>query len=282
MNHPSVAVNHVLTISIIGAGKVGKTFGRLFASLSDVKIVDVMTHSIASSEAAQAFIGQGSAVTQVAQLQSAHIYLLAVPDDAIAAVCTDLCAAKRVNEQSIIVHCSGAKSSRILEDAIAVGAAVASLHPVRSFADPAAAAADFGGTICSIEGDPIALEILTPLLTRVGAHIVNITAENKLLYHAGSVIASNYLVTLMELALQAYQAAGIPPDVAQAMAAPLAKQTLDNVFHLGTAKALTGPIARRDMDTVSCQLAALEDWNPTVAEVYRAMIEPTTTIALKK
>ena len=271
-----------LTVSIIGAGKVGKTFGRLFATQSNVNIVDVMTHSIISSAAAQTFIGKGLAVTQFAQLRSAQIYLLAVPDDAIADVCKDLRAATLINEKSIVVHCSGAKSSRILGDAITVGAAVASVHPVRSFADPAAVAADFAGTICSIEGDPNALAILTPLLVHIGAQIVNITAENKLLYHAGSVIASNYLVTLMELALQTYQAAGIPPAEAQAMAAPLAKQTLENVFQMGTAKALTGPIARGDLETVSRQLNALEAWNPAVAEVYRAMIEPTKTIARKK
>ena len=169
-----------------------------------------------------------------------------------------------------------------LAAAASSGAAVASVHPVRSFADPQAVADHFAGTICSLEGDRRALDVLLPAMQAVGAQTVEISAESKLLYHAGSVFASNYLVSLMDTALRAYQSAGIPPELALAMAAPLARQSLENVFKLGTPAALTGPIARADMTTVSRQQAVVAQWDQAAGELYQAFITPTTGLAARK
>ena len=50
---------------------------------------------------------------------------------------------------------------------------------------------------------------------------------------------------------------------------PLVRETIDNVFRLGTASALTGPIARGDHALVERQVAALQAWNGDVAGLYR-------------
>ncbi len=112
--------------------------------------------------------------------------------------------------------------------------------------------------------------------------MVQINAANKLLYHAGSVFASNYLVTLMDVALRAYQAAGIPFDVAKAMAEALARQSLDNVSKLGTVEALTGPIARGDMATVAKQAEVVRNWDANAGDLYAAFTAPTLSLAARK
>jgi predicted short-subunit dehydrogenase-like oxidoreductase (DUF2520 family) len=128
----------------------------------------------------------------------------------------------------------------------------------------------------------MALQVLTPALYAIRAKVVQINAENKLLYHAGSVFASNCLVTLMDVALQTYQAAGIPADVAKAMAEPLARQSLDNVFKLGTVAALTGPIARGDMATVEKQAEVVRKWDDVAGNLYAAFTTPTLRLAAQK
>lgn len=267
------------TLNIIGAGKVGKVLAKNFLRQQQFSIQQVLNRSMASGSAAVAWLSDGQAVDAIAQLQPADVTMLTVSDDQITSVCQQLADAGLLKDGSVIFHCSGAKASTELQPARLAGAAVASVHPVRSFANVDLLAEQFVGTICSLEGDEAALAVLVPALQAIGAETVIIQADNKLLYHAGSVFASNYLVTLMEVALRTYQAAGIPTDVAQKMAAPLARQTLENVFAMGTQSALTGPIARGDMHTVALQQSRLSDWDQQAGDLYRAFTQPTINLA---
>jgi predicted short-subunit dehydrogenase-like oxidoreductase (DUF2520 family) len=156
------------------------------------------------------------------------------------------------------------------------------VHPVRSFADPAAVAQDFAGTFCGVEGDAAALAQLAPALAAIGARTVAIDAAAKTVYHAAAVFASNYLVTVVDAALRAYQAAGIPADVARELARPLATETLANVFRLGPEAALSGPIARGDMQTVARQQNAIDAWDAPTGALYAALVDATTVLAQRK
>jgi predicted short-subunit dehydrogenase-like oxidoreductase (DUF2520 family) len=201
--------------------------------------------------------------------------MLAVGDDQIEEACASLALAPG----AVVFHCSGAKSSAVLASARARGAFAASVHPVRSFADPATVADSFLGTWCGVEGDQAALDALAPALAAIGARTVAIDPTAKTLYHAASVFASNYLVTVMDAALSAYQAAGIPAQVARDMAGPLARETLENVMRLGPGAALSGPIARGDMATVARQQQALDSWDAETGDLYRALAAATVRLA---
>jgi len=159
---------------------------------------------------------------------------------------------------------------------------VASAHPVRSFADPAAVAAAFAGTYCGVEGDTAALAVLERALRAIGGQPVTIDAAAKTVYHAAAVFASNYLVTLLDTALRAYQAAGISEPVARALAQPLVEETVANVFRLGAATALSGPIARGDMVTVARQQQAIAGWDGDAGALYGALVKPTVALASRK
>jgi len=269
------------TLNIVGAGHVGRALGRLFARHGVFTVQDVLTRSQAGALDAVAFIGAGQAAGQVADLRPADAWMLAVGDDQIEAACAALAAAGLLDGATVF-HCSGAKGSSSLQAARAAGARVASLHPVRSFADPAAVAADFGGTWCGVEGEAQALALLAPAFEAIGARLVGIDAGAKTVYHAASVFASNYLVTVLDAALRAYVAAGVPPAVARELARPLASETLANVFRLGAPAALSGPIARGDMATVARQQAALAHWDAPTATLYAALVEATTALAARK
>jgi predicted short-subunit dehydrogenase-like oxidoreductase (DUF2520 family) len=267
-----------LRLNIIGAGHLGRVLGRLFAASGAFEVQDVLTRSIDSARAAAGFIGAGRAVGSLAELRRADALMLAVGDDQIEPVCAAL-AASLALDGVLVFHCSGAKSSAALLAAAQNGALSASVHPVRSFADPESVARDFAGTWCGLEGDPRALALLGPALAAIGARTVAIDAAAKTVYHAASVFASNYLVTLLDVALRAYQAAGIPEQVARELARPLATETLENVFRLGPRAALSGPIARGDVATVARQQAALDGWDAASGQLYRALAEATTGLA---
>lgn len=269
------------TLNIVGAGHVGRTLGRLFAAHGVFDVQDVLTRSPASAGEAVRFIGAGRALAQASDLRPARAWMLAVSDDQIAPACAALAAAGLL-EGAIVFHCSGAKASNELQAASGAGAQVASVHPVRSFADPDKVAAAFAGTWCGVEGDAGALALLAPAFEAIGARLVTIDAAAKTVYHAASVFASNYLVTVLDAALRAYVAAGVPAEVARELAQPLAGESLANVFRLGPAAALSGPVARGDFATVARQQAAVSGWDAPTGRLYEALVEATTALAERK
>jgi predicted short-subunit dehydrogenase-like oxidoreductase (DUF2520 family) len=269
------------SISIIGAGHVGRVLGRLIHGARAFELRDIVTRSESSAAAAAAYIGAGRACSDYTQLQAADVFLLAVGDDQIESACSALAAAVPL-AGAVVFHCSGALASDRLRAAREAGAAVASIHPIRSFADTDAVAASFAGTWCGVEGDERALAVLEPAFTAIGARTVKIDAAAKTVYHAAAVFASNYLVTILDAALRAYQAAGIPEDIARELARSLAEESMRNAFRLGAAPALSGPIARGDMATVQRQQAAVNAWDPATGDLYAALIAPTQSLAARK
>ena len=269
------------TLNIIGAGKVGSVLGRLFSASGAFTVQDVLTRSSASAADGVAFMGAGRAVLALAQMAPADVWMLAVADDQIVTVCEQLASIRRL-DGAVVFHCSGASSSSALQAAASVGAATASVHPVRSFADPAQVAGDFAATFCGVEGMAAALALLGAALNTIGARVVPIDAAAKTVYHAASVFASNYLVTVMDAALRAYRAAGIDEPTARAMAGPLATETLANVLRMGPEKALTGPIARGDMASVARQQDALHHWDAAAGDLYRALAAATVSLARRR
>jgi len=271
----------MLRLTVVGAGHVGPVLGRLFHAAGAFAVHDVLARSEASAARAAGFIGAGSPLAGYGALRQADVYMLAVTDDQVVPACEALAAAVPL-QGAVVFHCSGALASDRLQAARAAGAHVASVHPVRSFADAQAVAEQFAGTFCGVEGDQPALDVLLPALAAIGARAVRIDASAKTVYHAAAVFASNYLVTVLDAALRAYQAAGIPEDVARELARPLATESMENVFHLGAAPALSGPIARGDMATVQRQQSAVAAWDAATGQLYQALVPPTVALAERK
>lgn len=269
------------TLNLVGAGHVGKVLGRLLSHSGAIALQDVLTRSHASAQAAVDFIGAGQACADIAALRAADIWLLAVSDDQIAPMAAALAQAHDLGG-AVVFHCSGAKASNELQALKDRGALVASVHPIRSFADPEAVARDFAGTYCGTEGDAAALALLIPAFETIGARPVPIDAAAKTVYHAAAVFASNYLTTVLDAALRAYQAAGVPETIARELARPLASETMANVFRLGPAAALSGPVARGDHATVARQQQALLEWDEATGKLYEALLPLTADLARRK
>lgn len=258
-------------LNIIGPGRVGRTLGALLARKGLCTVQDVLSAEFATAESAVAFIGAGRAVRKLADMRPAALWLLTPPDGAIAGMASALAASGRVRTGDTVFHCSGAQAASVLAPLAGAGAQLASVHPLKSFADPATAVASFAGTWCTVEGDAAALVLLRSLFEQLGARVAQIDPAGKTLYHAASVLVCNDLTALMESGLRAYEAAGLDRATAQAMMEPLVRETLDNVFVLGTVRALTGPVARGDAAVVTRQLDALTTLDPRIAEAYRAL-----------
>jgi predicted short-subunit dehydrogenase-like oxidoreductase (DUF2520 family) len=109
------------------------------------------------------------------------------------------------------------------------------------------------------------------LVKALGAQLQWVADEQRVRYHAGLVHGANHLTTLLTQAIGVLREAGVADPAATLR--PLLAATLDNTLRSGH-HALTGPIARGDVDTVAAHLAVLRDRTAsTYAELARATVE---------
>ena len=257
------------TMNIIGAGRVGTTLGRCFTHPQTVRIQGVLSRSLETAQTACHFMGAGLACTSLAELPQADIYLVTTPDDAIARVAEAL--SSHLSAPAILLHCSGNLQSEVLR--ISTHCTVASIHPIRSFANTALASAHYAGTLHAVEGDAAALDILKPLFEKIGGQCFEIQANEKGHYHAGLVIANNYLTTLHYHATQLLMRAGLTEAQAKSINTDMMQQALQNIAALPHAAALTGPLKRGDLNTVQKHLSVLKTTGSE--KLYLALAQAT-------
>lgn len=255
------------TVSIVGAGKAGRALGRLLRR-SGYTIQTVVTAHARTAREAVRFIGAGRPSTRLEQ--SSDINLLAVPDGEIERASRST----RFKRGQVVLHLCGSYSSSILR--AARPASLGSMHPLKSFANPALAAKSFAGTTCAFEGDARAERAIRTLIRKVGGVPRRVRGARKPLYHAAAVFASNYVLTLVDVALELMRESGIR-DAAPVL--QLARGTLNNIEAIGTKRALTGPIERGDRRTIAAHQAALRAYGRDIAELYDAVGPRTAKIA---
>jgi predicted short-subunit dehydrogenase-like oxidoreductase (DUF2520 family) len=259
MTTSAVATTH-LTVSCIGAGRLGTTICRLLLEQqSDIKISigQVLNNSLESSLKAVDFIGDGSPAKDLDRLKPADLWLISTPDDAIQAVSETLAESGVLAPGNSVFHCSGSLSSKIirLPDSQCYRASV---HPIHSFSNPQKSISTFAGSSCAVEGDEQAIKILNALFTAIGGQCFPLPSAKKALYHAATVMACNNLVALLDISKQMLAEADIDKTQQDQILNPLIRQTVDNYLNNTDAAAcLTGPISRGDDSTVAAHLDAL-------------------------
>lgn len=255
-----------MQFNVIGAGRLGKNLALALVNSGLAQLAAVCNTSLDSAEQAIQQIGSGFAVTSLAELPKVNLTFITTPDDLIFSIAQQL--KEQVSSDSFIVHCSGVLSSAELMPLKTRGCHIASLHPLKAFSKGNLDQRAFMHCDCVIEGDELAVEFLSPLFTKLGARIIPIKADGKTIYHAAAVIASNYLVTLAATAADLLQEAGIEAKLAQQMIVNLMTSSLNNVQQASEIKnALTGPLARGDLNTINRHLKALK--NCFANELYR-------------
>lgn len=270
-----------IKINIIGCGKLGKTIAKNLINSKEVSVCGIVNASLESAENAALFIGEGKAFPNIETLPLAEMYFITTPDDQIERMANQL-ATSALQKNAIIVHCSGALSSDILKAVKKHSCYIASFHPIKSFAGLPQNTSTFENVYCAMEGEDKALSQLTYLFNKIGARIFTIEKEQKNLYHAASVIANNYLITLHYHAVQCYLKANLDEKIANQLASTLINDALIHLKELPHESALTGPIKRGDMATLTSHQAAFKtaQLEPETETIYQVL--GLATLALTK
>jgi predicted short-subunit dehydrogenase-like oxidoreductase (DUF2520 family) len=213
------------SIKVIGSGRVGSAVS---ARLSE----------------------RGVAVSEIAE-----VVLLCVPDTAIAEV------AAGIEPGPWVGHVSGASPLSALEP----HRRRFSVHPLQTFTRARGPEQLDGACAAVTAEDDESRAVGFWLAETLGLKPFELADEARPLYHAGAAIASNYLVTLHEIAADLFRTAGAPPEAL----VPLMRRTIDNGFEL------TGAIERGDWETVEAHRRAIRATRPELEPLYDLLAEAT-------
>jgi predicted short-subunit dehydrogenase-like oxidoreductase (DUF2520 family) len=198
-----------------------------------------------------------------ADASDAEGVLLCVPDGQIAA------AAALIRPGRPVGHCSGATGL----DVLAPHEEAFSLHPLMSVTRTRPS---FIGAGAAVDGRTDgALDLAERLAHALGMTPVRVADEDRALYHAAASVASNFLVTVEAAAERLAELAGVDRH----LLGPLVRATLENWLAQGPERALTGPVARGDEETVERQRGAIAERAPEMLPLFDALVLATRSLA---
>jgi predicted short-subunit dehydrogenase-like oxidoreductase (DUF2520 family) len=227
-----------MKLRVIGAGRAGTSLARALEH-AGWEIAGLLGRNDPTRDAAR----------------GVEMLIIATPDAAI----TDVAAAVDPVVQTTVIHLSGALGLEVLSPHPRRG----SLHPLVSLPEPEIGAERLrAGAWFAVAGDD---RVRTAVESLGGRHF-EVRDEDRPIYHAAACIASNHLVALLGQVERLAEAVGVPLDAYL----DLARDSLSNVASLGPARALTGPVARGDIETIARHLAAID---PSERAAYEALAD---------
>ncbi len=267
------------SVGIVGCGRMGTALAKTLIGKGHV-IVGVSSLHMTSAKRLARICGISDATDRPWEItRRADVVFLTTPDGVIESVCESISRQDGFSLEAIVLHCSGAHASTILSSARKSGALIGSMHPLQSFASVDISGNPFKGIRIAIEGDPKAVSTAAQMARDLDAIPLQIITAGKPLYHAAAVVASNFLVTLVGVALRLIQQAGVPHEDAFAVLKPLIEGTLSNIDRVGVHQALTGPVVRGDVQTVETHIQAISQTMPELLSFYICLVHYTAVQA---
>lgn len=253
-----------MKFGIIGTGIVGTALAVCLEKAGH-ECVGVNTRSRVSYERFRRYLSKED-LSLEQLVPEVDLLFITTQDSLIESVAASIAKLGLAREGQTWIHCSGSLSSEILRPAEGLPISCLSIHPLQAFASVDNALNILHGTHFGVEGENEQLG--EQIVWDLGGIPHRLPRGSKSLYHAGAVVASNYLVTISALAVELFVCAGIDREEALESLLPLMQGTMHNLEKLGLPQALTGPIARGDAEVVKGHLQSMP---AEITGVYRAL-----------
>ena len=264
-------MDHPLTVGVVGAGRVGAVLASALRAAGH-DVVAAAGESDASHDRIAALLPGVVNDKPSAVARACDLLLLTVPDDMLLNVVSMLSASGAIHEGQLVVHTSGRHGLAVLEDAVAAGARAVALHPAMTFTGTVIDLPRLPGCVYGVTAGEGEREVTERLVADLGGRPMWVEEERRTLYHAALAHGANHLVTLVTQAMEMLTVAG-GVDPAGTLR-PLLSAALDNALAQGDS-ALTGPIARGDLNTVAAHLDDIAASAPQTLPSYVAMARDT-------
>lgn len=257
-------------VSVIGMGKVGTALASVLSSRG-YEVTKVCDTSEEHRKRAAMLVGATVTDDCIEAARDADIVLIATPDGAIEGVCRRVADSGLEVAGKIFLHMSGAVTLSALDSARERGATTLCVHPLQTFADLEGAVRSLPGSTFAVTCSPEVEPWARGLVEEMGGRMLLVKEGDKALYHAAAVMACSFLTVVEYAAFEACLGLGFSEQEAAEAFIPLVGATLENVARMGAVESLTGPLVRGDAGTLEANLAALERFDPDIAELYRSV-----------
>jgi chalcone/stilbene synthase family protein len=182
-----------------------------------------------------------------------------------------------VSPGQLFVHTSGRHGAGVFKPLTKQGAIGLAVHPAMTFTGLSLDVQRLNGARFAVTGPAPFIPIAQALVVEMGGEPVHIAEADRALYHAALAHAANHLVTIMGQSQQALASIGVE-DPSHYLG-PLVRAALDNALAVGET-ALTGPVIRGDLGTVTEHLRALREYaeqenTRDIADSYAELVKST-------
>ncbi|MBX9851673.1 MAG: DUF2520 domain-containing protein [Cytophagaceae bacterium] len=196
----------------------------------------------------------------------ADIFLVAVSDDALESVLTDL----RIPDDAIIAHTSGTRPIDVL-DLLFFHKGV--FYPLQTFSKQRKISFDTI-PLCIEASNDDTKKILTNLAKSITKHIYYFNSEKRKVLHVAAVFACNFTNHLMAISKEICDNEEINFQILD----PLISETINKALDNDPAEMQTGPAIRQDVKTLQEHLSYLKE-DLDKKEIYRMLSESILKMA---
>lgn len=271
-----------MRIGFMGAGRAAKAFG-LYLKEKDQELTGYYSRTFESANEAAKLTETHAFGTPHQLLESSDYIGILTGDDqletAAAQLAEILAKAPDSYERKLFFHMSGSRTSEVLYPLKVLGHHCISLHPLQSLNEPVLGKELLKHCYFTLEGENSPL--VDRLIGVLDGPVIHIEPEQKTLYHAAACMASNYLYTLAREAQAVMTLAGFTKEEGLRALLPLMAGSLESLKQQMPEEALTGPIARGDVETVEAHLEALKQ-EADLMQYYKQMGLATLQLASSK
>lgn len=244
-------------VAIVGAGRVGVSLGTLLRRAGYQLAAFTATSKDSLDRAAQWLSCPGYLDPREA-VAKAGLVIIAVPDDALAAVASEIAGAIRPG--SFVLHTSGSHGRSVLGPVAEAGARSLAIHVLQSIPTVEAGVERIGGSFFGVSCEEDLRGWAAELVGDLGGVPIWISEEDRPTYHLAAAVASNFLVTLAMAVEEIF--GDLRPYL------PLMRGTISNLDSLSPADALTGPVVRGDHSTLERHLHVIPE---DLSDLYRLL-----------
>ena len=223
----------MIKVTVIGNGNLGTHWCHVLSKNKDISLLQWYGRSFSDSASAT-FVGVPT-INQIQKLTKADVYILAVSDDAIGTVSSQL------PKGVFTVHCSGSVSLNTLKNQGQKGV----LYPVQSFSKE---------HLISFKGVPFCIEATTAEVLSFLRHFCELlgvtatamTSEQRKYLHLAAVIVNNFSNHLFVEGAKICETHALPFELLH----PLIEETAAKIKRTKPKHAQTGPAIRNDHNTL--------------------------------
>ena len=230
----------MISVVLLGAGNVATHLYKAFIKSKDVSVSQWYNRNL---EPIQTYKNEVEVIDDINKLKKADVYIIAVSDDAISNLSSQL-----PFENRLVVHTSGSVGIYELDKKNERGV----FYPLQTFSKDAEV--DFKQVpICIEVIKKNNLKTLKSLSEALGSESHKVNTEQRKALHLAAVFVNNFTNQLYRIAHEITESKGVEFNILK----PLILETAKKVQDLSPYMAQTGPAKRNDKKTIRKHLKLL-------------------------